>query len=250
MSMLSTRRAGWVAAAVATVLGIVAVVTGIARPGGPTRVQAATPGTDTITVTGVGTSDATPDTLDVDFTVRVTRASVQEALDAQADAAQRLLAALKASGVERNRTTTTDLMLDRHYDDHGNVTGYDASETIRAKVRPLSRAGRTISRAATSAGNNVSVGNIAFDVADDHDSVSAARSNAYADARDRAEQYASLSGRALGRVEKVSETVDAPQEPVPFYAQDMLRSAVAAPVPLRPGQKTLTVHVTVTWSLA
>jgi uncharacterized protein YggE len=186
----------------------------------------------------------------VDFTVHVTRGTVQDALDAQAAAAHRLLDALRTSGVPRNDTTTTGLNLDRHYDDHGNVTGYDADETVEAKLRPLAHAGQAISRAAASAGNSVSVGNLAFDVTNDADTMKAARANAYADARDRAQQYASLSGRGLGRVEKVTETVDAPEQPVGFYASDQMAAAkAAASVPLRPGQQTLTVHVTVTWSL-
>jgi uncharacterized protein len=250
MGMLSDRRLGWVAAAVAVL--VAAVVVGLVRPGG-TTVHAATPGDDTITVTGVGTADATPDTLTVDFTVHVTRGTVQEALDAQAGAVHRLLDALKSAGVPRDRTQTTDLSLDRHYDEHGTVTGYDANETVRAKVRPLSRAGRTISNAATSAGNAVAVGGLAFDLADDTDVVKSARDNAFADAQDRARQYASLSGRGLGRVEKVTEVVDAPVQPLDFYQQDALRSTAAASgkaVPLRPGQQTLTVRVNVTWALA
>lgn len=249
MSMLSNRRLGWAAAGVAVL--VAAVVIGFVRPGG-TTVHAATPGDDTITVTGVGTADAAPDTLSVDFTVHVTRGTVQEALDAQAGAVHRLLDALKASGVPRNRTQTTDLSLDRHYDEHGNVTGYDANETVRAKVRPLSHAGRTISTAATSAGNAVAVGDLAFDLADDTDVVKSARDNAFADAQDRARQYASLSGRGLGRVEKVTETVDAPQQPLNFFQADALRagsSGTAKAVPLRAGQQTLTVRVTVTWAL-
>src|SRR4051812_31905396 len=223
MSMLSDRRLGWVAAGLAVLVG--AVVVGVIRPG--TSVHAATPGDDTITVTGVGTADATPDTLTVDFTVHVTRGTVQEALDAQAGAVHRLLGALKSSGVPRDRTRTTDLSLDRHYDEHGNVTGYDANETVRAKVRPLSHAGRAISRAATSAGNAVAVGGLAFDLADDTDVVKSARDNAFADAQDRARQYASLSGRGLGRVEKVTEIVDTPEQPVDFYQRDALMAAAS-----------------------
>ena len=250
MSVLSHRRLGWVAAAIAVLAA--AVVVGLVRPGG-TTVHAASPGDDTITVTGVGTADATPDTLTVDFTVHVTRESVQAALDAQASAVHRLLDALKSSGVPRQRTQTTDLSLDRHYDEHGNVTGYDANETVRAKVRPLSHAGRAISNAATAAGNAVSVGDLAFDLADDTDVVKSARENAFADARDRARQYASLSGRGLGRVEKVTEVVDAPPEPIDFVQRDALMagaSGAAKAVPLRAGQQTLTVRVNVTWALA
>lgn len=250
MSVWSQRRLGWVAAAV--VVLVAAVVVGVVRPGG-TSVRAATAGNDSITVTGVGTADAAPDTLTVDFTVHVTSSTVQEALDAQAGAVRHLLDALKAAGVARNRTQTTDLSLDRHYDDHGVVTGYDADETVRAKVQPLSHAGATISRAATSAGNAVGVGDIAFDLGDDETVVTSARANAFADAKSRAQQYAGLSGRGLGRVEKVTEVVDAPPQPVDYYQRSALLDASAgaakSSVPLRPGQQTLTVRVNVTWSL-
>jgi len=125
------------------------------------------------------------------------------------------------------------------------------THTVRAKVRPLSHAGRTISTAATAAGNAVAVGDLAFDLGDDTDVVKSARDNAFADAQDRARQYASLSGRGLGRVEKVTETVDAPEQPVNYFQADALRAASsgAKAVPLRAGQQTLTVRVTVTWSL-
>ena len=250
MNVWSQRRLAWVAGAAAVL--VVAVVIGVIRPGG-TSVRAATPGDDTITVTGVGTADAAPDTLTVDFTVHVTRSTVQEALDAQATAVHHLLDALKASGIARNRTQTTDLALDRHYDDHGTVTGYDANETVRAKVRPLSHAGAVISKAATSAGNAVEVGDLAFDLGNDGDVVKSARANAFADARDRAQQYAGLSGRGLGRVEKVTEVVDAPAQPVDYSQRSALLDASASTakaVALRPGQQTLTVRVNVTWSLA
>lgn len=250
MSAWSQRRLGWVAAAAAVL--VAAVMLGVVRPGGAT-VHAATPGDDTITVTGVGTADAAPDTLTVDFTVHVTRTTVQEALDAQATAVQHLLDALKGSGVPRSRTQTTDLSLDRHYDEHGNITGYDANETVRAKVQPLSHAGSAISKAATSAGNAVEVGDLAFDLGDDADVVKSARANAFADAKDRAQQYAALSGRGLGRVEKVTEVVDAPEQPVDYYQRSALLDASASAakaVPVRPGEQTLTVRVNVTWSLA
>lgn len=250
MNAWSQRRLGGIAAAAALV--VAATVVGVVRPGG-SAVHAATPGDDSITVTGVGTADAAPDTLTVDFTVHVTRTTVQDALDAQATAVHHLLDALTASGIARKQTQTTDLSLNRHYDEHGTVTGYDASETVRAKVRPLSRAGAAISKAATSAGNAVEVGDLAFDVTDDADVVKSARANAFADARDRAQQYAALSGRGLGRVEKVTEVVDAPAQPLDVYQTDQLRaagSAAAKEVALRPGQQTLTVRVNVTWSLA
>jgi uncharacterized protein YggE len=233
-------------------VAVVSLVVGIGR-GGPAVSRAATsPGTaDTVSVTGVGTADGAPDTLTVSFTVHATRLTVQTALDAQAADARRVLAALSRSGVANKRIQTTDLSLDRHYDDHGTPTGYDASETLQARITPLSRAGTTIAAAAHSAGNDVSIGGMSFDVANDDSLLSSARSNAFADAKQKAQQYADLAGRSLGTVQKISETVDAPQ-PVDYYGAslDAQRASASAATPIRAGQQTLTVRVTVVWTLS
>ena len=156
---------------------------------------------------------------------------------------------MQHQGVAKKNVQTTDLSLDRHYDNNGNVTGYDAGETVRAKISPLSHAGRTISSAATSAGNDVAVGQLSFDVANDASLLTEARANAFADAKSRAQQYADLAGRSLGRVQKISETVQSPQ-PV-YFASDAAAAGApkAASVPIRPGQQTLTIDVTVIWTL-
>lgn len=247
----SLRAARWLAvgtaAAVAVATGFVLVGSG--GPGGAAAAPDLNP--DTVSVTGVGTADGAPDTLTADFSVHVTRSTVQAALDAQAAAARRLLAALQRSGVPRNQLRTTELSLDRHYDNHGTVTGYDASETVHARISPLARAGRTISTAATSSGNDVEVGSLGFDISADSALVDTARANAFADARSRAEQYAGLSHRGLGRVEHISERVEQPP-PTPVYYGAALDSAggPAASVPIRGGQQTLTVHVAVVWALS
>jgi len=234
-----------VAAAVVAVL-----LVGVVRHGPRTAAATEPPG-DTVTVVGVGTADGRPDTLSADFRVHVTRPTVQTALDAQAAATRRLLAALEKAGVAHRSLKTTDLSINRHYDNHGNVTGYDADESIRARITPLSEAGRTISAGATASGNDVEVGAISFDIADDSALVTSARANAYADARARAGQYAGLADRSLGRVEKVTETVRAPQ-PTTFYGKYAAPAAAgldAASVPVRGGRQTLTVRVAVVFAL-
>jgi uncharacterized protein YggE len=248
----AARRTRWtVVVAVVISFAIGAVLFGELRRGPRTADAATATTTDTVTVVGVGTADGRPDTLAVDFRVHVTRTSVQEALDAQSTATRRLLAALEKAGVARHQLKTTDLSINRHYDNHGNVTGYDANESIRARITPLSEAGRTISAGATASDNDVEVGSIGFDIGDDAALLTSARSNAFADARDRAEQYAGLADRSLGRVIKVTESVRTPQPSPMFYgayAADALRAAPKS-VPIRGGKQTLTVRVTVVWAL-
>ena len=73
-----------------------------------------------------------------------------------------------------------------------------------------------------------------------------ARTRAFDDAKDRAEQYAQLSGLTLGKVISISESAghDAavpPPTPMP-------RAAMEA-VPLEPGQQSVGFSVTVIWEL-
>lgn len=249
MDALTGRRAAGIALVltVAVALGLVLV----GRDGSPGQAAAQEPATpDTVTVTGVGSASAPPDTLSADFRVQVTRATVQEALDAQAAAAHRLIDALKKAGVPGPRLQTTDLSIDRHYDEHGTVVGYDAAETIEARISPLDRAGRTISAGATASGNDVEVGSISFDIAHDDALVHQARGNAFADARARATQYADLAGRSLGRVLSVSEHVSAPS-PRTYYGMAALdRVAAPRPVPVKGGRQSLSVRVRVVWALS
>ena len=249
MSAVTLRRSAWATALVAATTVVMLLAIG---RGGPAAVHAAdSTSTDTVSVTGAGDADGAPDTLNADFRVHVTRSTVQDALDAQATAARKVLAALAKAGVAKRDTQTTDLSIDQHYDNHGHPVGYDASEMIRARIHPLERAGRTISAAATSAGNDVAVDGLSFEIEDDDALVTAARAAAYDNAKARADQYAQLSGRSLGRVISIKEQIDRPS-PEPYYYADALKAAPSAAqsVPVRGGQQTLTVHVSVVWQLS
>ena len=118
-------------------------------------------------------------------------------------------------------------------------------------LRPISTpcsAGRTISDAVASSGH-VNLDGVTFDIANDAALVKQARDNAFADAKDRAGQYAGLSSRSLGRVEHITETVDN-GEPQVFAGASSAGGSASAPVPIAAGQQTLTVNVTVVWQLS
>lgn len=249
MSGLLTRRA--MSFGVVLVAAMAVVVVGLSRHGTePVRAAVDTSVPDTVTVTGVGAANGAPDTLTADFRVHVVRVSVQDAIEAQSAAARRVLAALAKAGVPNKRVTTTDLSIDEHYNSSGYVTGYEASETVQARISPLDVAGRTISAAATASGNDVTVDGLSFDIANDDPIVSRARSNAFADARSRASQYAVLAGRSLGRVMSIKESIDR-GAPTPYPYADALfaKAGPASSVPIRGGRQTLSVRVAVVWAL-
>ena len=70
---------------------------------------------------------------------------------------------------------------------------------------------------------------------------------AFNDAKERAEQYAQLSGLNLGKVISISEASGStPPPPMPYQRGG---ADMAASVPLEPGQQTVGFSVTVIWEL-
>lgn len=71
-----------------------------------------------------------------------------------------------------------------------------------------------------------------------------ARARAFQDAKNRADQYAQLSGLRLGKVISISEASGAaPTHEAPAPPRDL------SAVPLEPGQQTVGFSVTVVWEL-
>ena len=88
------------------------------------------------------------------------------------------------------------------------------------------------------------INSVSYSIADDSQLVKDARSRAFQDAKDRAGQYAQLSGLGLGKIISISETSGgATATGVP--APRMMPSSV----PLEPGQQTVSFSVTAVWEL-
>lgn len=207
-----------------------------------------------VTVSGTGMVAGTPDRLLLAMGVEVTRGSVDAALDAANVDLGRVMASLKKSGVAGADLQTSGLTIDPEYDyGAGGATlkGYQVSESLNAKLRDLDTAGRAISAAANAGGNDVRINGISLDLESDSLLVKAARDEAFADAKAKAEQYAKAAGRSLGAVQSISEqTSQSP--PLPYPLKEGLASAGSppAPVPVQPGSAQVSVSVTVVWALA
>jgi uncharacterized protein len=89
---------------------------------------------------------------------------------------------------------------------------------------------------------------MSFSISDMSGLMKTARDNAFADAKDRATQYAGLSSRTLGRVEHVTEKVN-DNGPVVYASAGSVAGGKVAAVPINPGQQTVSVNVTVVWQI-
>ncbi|HMC68792.1 MAG TPA: SIMPL domain-containing protein, partial [Mycobacteriales bacterium] len=179
--MVDSVRTRTVGLAVVAALGVaVFFVFGSGGGGRQARADSAVTAGDTVSVQGTGTVQGVPDRMTAVFGVHATRGNVQDALDAVAHDAQRVVASLRHAGVGNADMRTTDLELYPHYNNNGGRDGYDASETVTATFHDLGTAGRHISATVASAGNAATVNGLSFDLSSDTKLLAEARSAAFA----------------------------------------------------------------------
>jgi hypothetical protein len=220
----------------------VAVASGSTTPGGDPIQQG-------ISVTGTGEATGVPDTVTVDLGVSVLRPTVAGATAGAAALAESLIGELTQGGVVKEDITTTNYSVYPEYDyqnDTQTLRGYRVTNTVRAKIRALDRAGELIDAAVAAGGNDVVVQGVGFLIEDDKALLVAAREAAWTDAQAKAEQLAALAGRSLGQVVSISETVGA-EPPVVF---ERALAGGDATTPIEPGTQRVTVTVMVVFAFA
>ena len=97
------------------------------------------------------------------------------------------------------------------------IIGYRASNSIDVKIRELDAASQAFALIVSTGGDATRINSVNYSIEDDSQLVRDARARAFNDAKDRAEQYAQLSGLDLGNVISISESAAPP--PPPFRAE-------------------------------
>jgi uncharacterized protein YggE len=198
-----------------------------------------------VTVVGSGHVQGVPDTLTADVSVEVVAPDVTAAMNQTNDRQQAIITAVAGAGVDRKDISTTDVSLQPQYDPTGaTITGYRAANSIQVKIHPADSASRVLAVIVGTGGAATRINSVSYSIADDSQLVKDARSRAFQDAKDRAAQYAQLSGLGLGKIISISETsggATATAAPAPR----MMPSSV----PLEPGQQTVSFSVTAVWEL-
>jgi uncharacterized protein YggE len=215
-------------------------------PASPLTTGATTP--RQVTVVGSGEVKGVPDTLTANVSLEATAPDATAALNQTSSRTQAVIDALVGSGIDRKDIGTSQLSLQQQFGDSSTPVGYTASNSLTVKIRKIDTASGALALISTTGGNNTRINSVNFAVEDDSQLVKDARNRAFHDAKDRAEQYAELSGLTLGEVVSISEvgTGSAPPSPPPLPRGAM---ADAMAVPLEPGQQTVGFSVTVVWEL-
>jgi uncharacterized protein YggE len=210
---------------------------------------AVTPG-PTINVAGHGEVSGTPDVMTVTMGVQTTDPSAQAALQRNNERANALITSLKSQGVAAKDIQTIDLNVSPNFDKNFHVTGYSASNTVTAKLRDLSKAGKVIDVAALTAGEDVRFQGVTFSIDNTSALVAKARADAIKDALAQGKQLSGAAGVKLGAIRTIDDTGTQLPQPQFFSGRTATSSVQDAAVPLEPGSQQLSVDVTVVFDIA
>jgi uncharacterized protein len=223
----------------AGVLLAAAAIAGVAQPR-LGRSATASSGTS-ITVTGNGTVNATPDRASFDFGVTTQAPTASAALNRNSDQARAIVASLVKTGVDAKDIQTTDVSLWPQTRANGTeIVGYTASNSVNVTA-PLARAGGVVDAAVGAGANNVDGPNL--DTSDKSSLYDEALKQALAEAKGKADAIAAAAGIDITGVEKVTEGGQA--TPVPYFAQ---ARPAATGVSIEPGTQQIQASVTVTYA--
>ncbi|MFC3077647.1 SIMPL domain-containing protein [Phenylobacterium terrae] len=250
-----------------------AAATAVTAQPAPAPTLTITPGETLLNVTAEGRSRRQPDLAIFSAGVVTQAKTAGEALTANAQRMDAVIAALKRAGIAERDIQTSTLTLQPQYtqprppepyprrDPAGaviepaepqapRIIGYEARNSVQVRVRRLGEMGRVIDTLVSAGANQVD--GPSFTVEEPEPALDEARVAAMQRARERAELYAKAAGLRVGRIISISEQGGyfpvAEQIVVTGY-----RGGPAAPPPppspVQPGEVALGVNLTVQFAL-
>lgn len=148
-----------------------------------------------------------PDIAFISAGVQTEALTADAALDQNRAHMNGVFAALKSAGVQDRHIQTSNFNISPRYNYEDNraprLTGYNATNTVTAKITDITSLGATIDAIVSAGGNTLN--GITFGVEDDAAPRDEARREAIKTALARAELYASEAGYEIARIVSISE---------------------------------------------
>jgi uncharacterized protein YggE len=212
--------------------------------------EAQTRGT-VLNINAQGVSLARPDMATVTVGVATQGQTAQEAVAENARRMNALVQSLRRSGLAERDIQTAYVRVSPRYQYRERlqplIVGYDANNSVRARVRRIDNTGRTIDAVVAAGGNTVQ--GVAFSFQEPEAQLDMARRDAVSMARRRAELYADGVGLTVVRVISITESgAAAPsfnEEAIVVTASRLARPDYQAPSPIAPGELETRAQVSV-----
>jgi len=208
---------------------------------------------DSITVTGNGKVNATPDVGLISLSVDSRGKTPNEVLSQNTEKMNAIQAYVKGLGIEAKdvQTTNFNLFPITNYNPQTgkqSIDGYELTQGVDVKVRKLDQMGTVLSGSIDRGANQV--GQISFTIDDPEKLQQEARVDAIKHARVKAEELAAAAGVHLGRLRTFSD-ISMPEPPI-YYAKSMAEGlgATGGGTPdVQPGSQKITSSVSVSFEI-
>lgn len=234
--------------AMATGLALMAATPALAQQGATTATTAGTGG-PILSFAVDEEVRAAPDRAAIGAGVTNTAPTAVEALRANSAAMEKLVAAVKARGIKAENIQTSGINLSPQYDYNNQgpgqpprFIGYQVSNTVRVTTDDVAKLGELLDALVAAGGTNVD--GPTFSVKDADAMLAPARATAFAEAGEKAADYARLAGYSRAELVSVTEGggYSGPR-PIPFALQANDARAESKAV-IEPGQvgNTLTLQ--------
>jgi len=209
-----------------------------------------------ILVTGQGSVDVAPDMAVLNLSVTREAETARAALDANSSAMRKVLAAMKAQGIEARDLQTSGFSIQPKYTyptakssgsrEPRQIVGYTVRNSLSVRVRDISKLGQVLDKSVTLGVNEG--GNITFTNADPSAAITQARIKAVKDAMAKAKTLADAAGVKTGALLEISEQTYSPR-PMPMARAEMSMARSASAVPVAAGENIYKVNVNVSYAI-
>ena len=214
----------------------------------PVAAQNPQPSRDpSITVMGEGAVELPPDMATIRLGVVTEARTAADALSANSAAMGEVLALLRDAGIAERDLQTSGLSLVPRRDQRPGVSGqapvqFVARNGVAVRVRDLGMLGSVLDKVVQGGANTFD--SLDFGLSDPAAALTEARRMAVANARLKAETYASAAGLTLGAVQLITDQSGFVQ-PMEMMMLESARDAV----PIAAGEVSVRASVTMSWAL-
>ena len=204
-----------------------------------------------ITVQATGTADVVPDSVRLSMSLSVLAETNELALAQLATTAELVRTSLTDAQIDTADIATQTVMVYPEYTyteaEGQKIVGYRATQVFDVLIRDAAAAGAVVDAVVAAGGANVSISSTYPIVDDATDGVVAAREDAVAKARAKAEAYAELLDVSLGEIVYLTE-VTSPSNIAVVGKADAMAEDAGTVVDL--GTQEISVTVEVRWKLS
>jgi hypothetical protein len=202
-----------------------------------------------IWIIGEGKVEVSPDIAILSLGVEVQGKTVEQAQQKASNAMEKIIGVLKSGGIAAKDIQTTRYRIDS-ITREGKVTGYEATNLVKVKIRDIDRVGEILDRVVSAGRDLVRVKGINFTIDDPTPYKSQAREIAMSEAKAKARELSQLAGVRLGKVIYIQEI--SPTWYGRWYGPEVLESRIEAPPmppPIEPGELEITLTLEVGFSI-